>query len=131
MFRSLRAERAPFMRNETDPDLRLICCLSLYRLPAAGCRSTMMFGISTHRPSIVPAFPFLGLSVCFSRAFADGTRTSSTNPEASMWRFLSLCSVIRAKGWEDRASESDVCRKRASAAERREGWPRAATINRL
>jgi hypothetical protein len=108
------------MRNETDSDL----------LPA-GCRLPSDDDVRNLDPSIVPAFPFLGLSVCFSRAFADGTRTSSTNPEASMWRFLSLCSVIRAKGWEDRASESDVCRKRASAAERREGWPRAATINRL
>jgi hypothetical protein len=72
-----------------------ICCLSPagYRLPSDD-------DVRDLDPSIVPAFPFLGLSVCFSRAFADGTRTSSTNPEASMWRFLSLCppSVIRAKG---------------------------------
>jgi hypothetical protein len=71
------------------------CCLS-----PAGCRLPSDDDIRDLDPSIVPAFPFLGLSVCFSRAFADGTRTSSTNPEASMWRFLSLCppSVIRAKG---------------------------------
>ena len=93
--------------NVSQSARRAACTLSVERdgprlVSPVGCRATMMFGTSSPiDPSIVPAFPFLGLSFCFSGALPMelGLHQQIRRLPCGMWRFPSLCrpSVIRAK----------------------------------